>query len=177
MKPAPFPSWMLLSQGEEREMTSSTSQSQLQSVVCKRVQLEFGEKISDLHWRIQSSSNTTQSSTSGSESDNRAVSSLPKGHVEVAVMSVGLNFRDVLYAGQQYPALNETEGETHWHGCGAGVISAVRPDETKWHVGQAVFGIFCHPFATHTITSSELLLPKPGTHTHTKSFLSNLESC
>jgi len=149
MKPAPIPSWMLAGGEDVKETVSS----QLGDVVRKRVQLEFGTTISELRWTALPVQNAT-------ESRNEA-SSLSKGHVEVTVMSVGLNFRDVLYASQRYPALKAAEGEPHWHGCGSGVISAVRNDETTWRVGQAVFGILCHPFATHTVTDSALLLPKP----------------
>jgi acyl transferase domain-containing protein/NADP-dependent 3-hydroxy acid dehydrogenase YdfG len=78
------------------------------------------------------------------------------GQVEVQVRAAGLNFRDVLKALGMYPGEAGLLGDE----C-AGLVTAVGPGVTRFTVGDEVFGVAPGAFATFTLASEALLLPKP----------------
>jgi acyl transferase domain-containing protein len=78
------------------------------------------------------------------------------GEVEIRVCATGLNFRDVLAALNVYPGDQGPLGSE----C-AGVVTAVGADVDGVKVGDEVVAIAPGAFATHVITNSKLVVPKP----------------
>jgi NADPH:quinone reductase-like Zn-dependent oxidoreductase/SAM-dependent methyltransferase len=82
------------------------------------------------------------------------------GEVEIRVCATGLNFRDVLVALDMNPGDEDPLGSE----C-AGFVAAVGPGVTGLNVGDEVVAIAPGAFATHVVTSAQLVVPKPQTLT------------
>jgi acyl transferase domain-containing protein/SAM-dependent methyltransferase/acyl carrier protein len=82
------------------------------------------------------------------------------GQVEILVRAAALNFSDVMKALGLYPGLPDGPVAVGIE-C-AGVVSAVGPDVTEFKVGDEVLAIAPFSFASHVITSTLLVAPKPS---------------
>ncbi len=79
------------------------------------------------------------------------------GEVELRVRATGLNFRDVLNVMGMYPGDPGPVGSE----C-AGVVVRTDPGVTGISVGDEVIAFVPGAFASHAITSADLVLPKPA---------------
>lgn len=84
--------------------------------------------------------------------------------VEVAIHATGLNFSDVLKSLGLYPGITDDVVPLGLEI--SGVISAVGDEVTHLNVGDEVFGIVPHGFASHCITSAAGLVAKPADLDH-----------
>ena len=83
------------------------------------------------------------------------------GEVEILVLAVGLNFRDVLKALGRYPGENGTDVSLGDE-C-SGLISAVGSGVESLRVGDPVIALASGAFASFVTTSADLVLPRPPT--------------
>ena len=85
---------------------------------------------------------------------------LAPGEVEIQVLAVGLNFRDVMLAmGLLPPVLGDTI-DLGWE-C-AGLVSAVGEEVREFHIGQEVIAVAPPCFGAFAKTVSSLVVPKPS---------------
>ena len=91
-------------------------------------------------------------------------SDLEPGQVEVRIHAAGLNFSDVLKAIGLYPGI--TDDIVPLGPECSGVISAVGPGVDNLKVGDEVFGIVPHGFASHCRTAAGALAKKPARLDH-----------
>jgi polyketide synthase 12 len=81
---------------------------------------------------------------------------LGPGQVRLAVRAAGVNFRDVLIALDMYP------GEASMGSEGAGVVTEVGADVTRFAIGDRVMGIFGGAFGLETVADQRTLVPIPA---------------
>ncbi|TWU50972.1 Phenolphthiocerol synthesis polyketide synthase type I Pks15/1 [Rubripirellula tenax] len=89
---------------------------------------------------------------------------LEPGQVEVRIHAAGLNFSDVLKAIGLYPGI--TDDIVPLGPECSGVISAVGPGVDDFKVGDEVFGVVPHGFASHCRTAAVALAKKPTALDH-----------